>query len=636
MAKTGSVIYGVIADTHGYPWGRREKITSGQNAETYLFDLGDNTMTNDIERDNESVEVIGDADMILFGNHDTLQNGGQLKGLQILEDNSHKVIIFGLDSCTENDHDFRLQENQIVQLAEKLETLGSDWDVIVLTHIPLFDGNDVTGTCWSEDAPTRTDDLLSILGAYHNHESCTYSGTSYNYSSKTGHVIGCFSGHVHNGFTGAVDGIYVEAFGTNGAETYLPSQATRAYNAGHYIPDTMRISINFSEETVNGVDYTNPLSSFTVKYTSHPSNTLGAQAFGAILSRTGGSSSPKFLSDGTYLGWGPTASSHATANEFSRWQIDSGTITIGNSTRSATHVRWGSNGLLRFYTTDPDIQDTEIPNYNNTSVVFVSNGVHWRFTNGKYEHPKAGLYKFKNSSSSYPAFDSEGYYVGWSDEAEGYLTGGLSSETSSRTWELVDSGTTRIYQNGVHVAAAVQVRFDTDGRLSGFIRSTGTIYSDVSGTIEFMTNGVKWTFYNCLFQSAVSGDSIEVNYTASDQWMDYTTTAYYMTYENGYLMHYRRTNDAVGTQRTDIAGSWASNRTVKFYTNATNAYRDVSAVSQKSLTSITFAGNVSNGFYITEGSFSASYNYARIDTASDTYYFKHVGSQWIMIDIYRG
>ena len=76
MAKTGSVIYGVIADTHGYPWGRREKITSGQNAETYLFDLGDNTMTNDIERDNESVEVIGDADMILFGNHDTLQNGG--------------------------------------------------------------------------------------------------------------------------------------------------------------------------------------------------------------------------------------------------------------------------------------------------------------------------------------------------------------------------------------------------------------------------------------------------------------------------------------------------------------------------------------------------------------------------------
>ena len=636
MAKTGSVIYGVIADTHGYPWGRRERITSGQYAEKYLFDLGDNTMCTTIGGE-EPVEVISGANIRLFGNHDTCQNNYQLKGLQILEDTANKVIIFGLDSCTSNLTTHTLISSQVTSLANRLEQLDADWDVIVLTHVPLFPATDATGYCWSEERPTYAGDLIKVLSAYKTHSICECLGSTFDYTSKTGNVIGCFCGHVHNSITCAINGIYMEAFTTNGAETYLPSTTnnTRSYNSGLYSPNTTRISIDFDHQTVNNMSYINPTSDYHIGYSAHPENDKGQQAHGAFVLRSGGTDFPKFMTDGTYVGWGSTAFGAATENSFSAWSIDSSTITIGNSSVNATQVLWGCKGLLRYYVTASGSR-VEIPNYENTTVRFVSNGMQWNFSDGKYLHDRGKMYKFKASSSAYPVFDSRGYYLGWSNAANGYITGLRDSGTSSRTWELVDSGTTRVYQNGVHVAAAVQVRFDTDGRLSGFIRSTGTIYSDVSGTIEFMTNGVKWTFYNRLFQSAVSGDSIEVNYTASDQWMDYTTTAYYMTYENGYLMHYRYTSDAAGTQRTNIATSWASNRTVKFYTNATNAYRNVSAVSQKSLTSITFAGNVSNGFYITEGSFSASYNYARIDTASDTYYFKHVGSQWIMIDIYRG
>lgn len=633
MAKTGSVIYGVIADTHGYPSGRRQRLST----EKYLFDLGDNTMTSNLNYDNEPVEVIGNADMVLFGNHDTLQNGGQKKGLQIIRDVSNKVIIFGMDSCTADSHHHSLVDSQITELAETLEGLADDWDVIVLTHVPLFEEDpNITGTCWSEERPEQSQDLINILKAYKNHSSCTWDGFAYNYTSKTGNVIGCFCGHVHNGFACAVDGIYMEAFTTNGAATQLPNESEDGDNAGMYTPGTMQISINFSTHRVNGEDYINPNPTFEAKYKSHPNNDIGQQAFGRVFLGGDDGAYPKFLSDGTYLGWSNNASGSPAENRFTRWGIGTNTITIGNRTVNATHIRWGSNGRLRFYTADTRVRDTEIANHQNVNVEFVSNGFLWKFEDGKYKHDQAEQYKFKNSSSSYPVFDDRGYYVGWSNEAGGYLTGVRDSGTSSRTWELVDSGTTRLYQNGIHVAAVTQIRFDADGRLGSFIRSNGTTYSNTTGTIEFMSSGVKWTFSGRLFQSAVSGGSIEANYTASDQWMDYTTTAYYMTYENGYLMHYRNTNDAAGTKRTNIATSWASNRTVKFYTNATNAYRNVSAVSQKSLTSITFAGNASTGFYITEGSFSASYNYARIDTSSNTYYFKRVNHQWIMIDIYRG
>ena len=376
MAKTGSVIYGVIADTHGYPSGRRQRLST----EKYLFDLGDNTMTSNLNYDNEPVEVIGNADMVLFGNHDTLQNGGQLKGLQILEDNSHKVIIFGLDSCTETDHVFCLQESQIVQLAEKLETLGSDWDVIVLTHIPLFErDSSITGTCWNDNTPENTSGLLNVLKAYQTHGTCVFNSSSYNYTSKTGNVIGCFCGHVHNGFACAVDGIYMEAFTTNGAATQLPNESSDGSNAGMYTPETMQISINFSTHHVNDEDYINPNPTFAAKYTSHPTNNIGQQAFGRIFLGGDDGAYPKFLSDGTYLGWGNSASGGPTANRFSRWGIDSNTITIGNNTVTASHVRWGSNGYMRFYATSSGNRDIEISNYqgSNTNVEFVSNGFLW-------------------------------------------------------------------------------------------------------------------------------------------------------------------------------------------------------------------------------------------------------------------
>ena len=158
--KTGVVRYYVTADTHNSPWGHR----NGVNGKTVHFDFGDNTLgCNPGEFDDP--EVMSVTCMALRGNHDTSvwgwdkdsvdEDGNYRLQMQTYLDNTYKIAFFGLDVGMTTAGAIEIPLRQIDDLAKALSELDEGWDVVILTHAPLFpkilttvNGWDC-GHCWT-------------------------------------------------------------------------------------------------------------------------------------------------------------------------------------------------------------------------------------------------------------------------------------------------------------------------------------------------------------------------------------------------------------------------------------------------------------------------------------------------------
>lgn len=417
MSKTGIVKYYVTTDTHSYPWG----IRNGVNGATVHFDLGDNTAGF---RKNyaEAPEVMSVASQIaLRGNHDTAAlgwnkntkvNGAYALQLQVYRDNTNKIIFFGLDTGTDDVNVLEIPLRQIDQMAQTLSTLPLNWDVVVLTHTPLFPktvGGDVDwdcGACWGglsgayESSVTK---LLDLLQKFKKHSSSfsyvASDGKTYSFESSNGYVIGCFAGHIHNHIKCKHAGIPMETFPTNGSDEWTTEAEYK--NSGLYVPWESYISINYSYNTVNGMPFDER--AFTsYKYDTHHTESncfYLAKAVGHFQMRPTSAVYAKFY-NGTYIGYsgspldGTTFGNNTWKDRY--WPFGATvTLTVGSSRVSARVIWFDTNGRLRYYSNDTDFNNdvsgkeywkaakyTEINQYKTARVTFKANNVTWTFQNG--------------------------------------------------------------------------------------------------------------------------------------------------------------------------------------------------------------------------------------------------------------
>ena len=292
----------------------------------------------------------------------------------------------------------------------------------------------------------------------------------------------------------------METMTSNGAEEWTSEESKQ--NAAFYTPYEQYVGVNFTNKTVNGVSYISPVYATQYYDDFHIDTSCDKQQDSLGFLRFNSSSSlyPKFCKDGTYIGY--SAQSAGTAIENSSdasWNLQSADLYINGNRHTVSRIRFGANGLLRYYKEGSTFQ--EIPNYQTATVTFVppasDTPVQWTFQGGKYVHDRAENYKFKSSSSYYPVFDSRGFYMGWSNAAHGYLTGIRDTTTSSRTFQL---DTTTVYQNGSVLASnAVEILFNPNGQLLSFKTSSGSYISvstSTSATVTFTAGGRTWTFTN--------------------------------------------------------------------------------------------------------------------------------------------
>ncbi len=642
-AKTGTVTYSVVTDTHNSPSG----ITSA------TFDLGDNTLA--YEQGGPDPISYPNAKLMVYGNHDVEYLGyvpkPQSDGDWIWRDSKNHVAAFGLNSCLDQ-HQFEIPLDEIQKLAYKLYSLGPDWDVIILTHVPLFDGDaEVSGTCWNGTKPVNTDGLnypqttlLPLLKAYHNHGIWN----NYNFSGRIGRVIGCFSGHVHNGLIYTLDGIYMEAFTTNGSETVIPTQQAgqESYNAGLYsmYAYPTDIKIDFTNKTVNGYSYVSPAPVYKCLYKTHPTDRTPANKAKGFLSLDG--SYPKFKEDGTYLGYSSTPEGGPVKNPYSTklgnlWNLGVNTSIYVNGTSRYTAKRlfFTGNGTLAYYyngnATDSSTQltstDFKTIDYRNNTVHFYANGFRWTFKNGKYVFDKTLSYNFSNNSSSYPAFDPAGYYIGWAGSRNGVVTSYRKNESedpngsATRSWQLGDGKGAHFRVNGsLKLHPVTNIVFDGNGKLDHFYPEDYKVYtSDKQGdgldkTVTFITEYgtqiLKWTFKNRLFNKVevMSSSSITGSpYTCGDEWMNFTNQAYYMKFDKGYLKQYRKPGESFTSADIDDPLGWSCGQKAYYY----NSLEDVclnNYISTKAISKLYFTSAGSSGYYINAEGLGLNYAYASI------------------------
>ncbi|MBE6687727.1 MAG: hypothetical protein E7588_00430 [Ruminococcaceae bacterium] len=424
--KSGTAEYTVIADTHGY-------ITGCLEAD---FDLGDNT--NSGVNMYEPIQHTKASKMTLLGNHDVAQmmheSGMYVEktdaeitvpyekewiGVQEYADNDKKILFIGLETA-KSFHSYTVPSVQISHLAKRMSELEEDWDIAILTHIPLFPPRTVSGNSWDDrmerrwdriddslrntDADTRSNhmktprEIVKLLSAFQTKSTVIYNGATYDYSKKTSNnVIGCFCGHVHNsircavslcdfpGYTEYTDAnrkkIYMEAFRTNGSAEYAPQSMA---NAGMYIPEPSpcRIIIDFDNCTVNGTSYISPAvsSDYAVENhnSGHPFSVLAKGQY--KLSETS-EMYPKFY-EGQCIGWGLKPESGATRYGDNIHNVNG--IHIEGIEGVVDKIRFSASGLLKYYiTTDSPTQKT-IPDYDTVTLHFTTdNGVKWHFRGGK-------------------------------------------------------------------------------------------------------------------------------------------------------------------------------------------------------------------------------------------------------------
>lgn len=430
VSKTGIATYTVITDTHSYHWGIKEAD----------IDLGDNTNADGTER-GEAIGATSTELMTLYGNHDVqrliYENSWEtdpakkkplLKGLQCVPVSEDKVLLIGFD-CATDVNTYIIPSEQITGAAQMLTELDTDWDVVVLMHVPMFPyqqnsalpDSQNTWECWTESEEKKWDkyedmysdtdrrfwmksprELLRILAAFQCKSSVTYDGVTYNYSTKTSNnVIGCFFGHIHNGVkcaislndyvgetgTSAIDTtpIYMEAFRTNGSAEYDKEKHS---NAGWYLPAhnlaDSKIVIDFDAKTVNGTSYVNPTIPYIVNIGGSGS-IVADTAEGAYETKANYGFYPKFNS-GYFCGWNTNVTGGATSfNNNNYFEI--GNVYVHGLEQMENIIEFSINGLLRYHGELSKVtqERQEIEGYDSINVWFVSDdGNKWYFENGRH------------------------------------------------------------------------------------------------------------------------------------------------------------------------------------------------------------------------------------------------------------
>ncbi len=413
--------YTVITDTHGYPWGADYRAT---------FDLGDNTPSYATEKFHEKIHPTK-ASLILRGNHDVgcfyTQNQIEGMNIQVYYDTRNNIRAYGLDSAI-GQNSWKIPHKQIKQLIQQLQANNNH--VIILTHIPLFEWNsniDLGGSYnsaewkkWGNNKDGSLIPMLKVLRDYHYKKSgsCTLAGEtiSYDFTKKTGDVIGCFCGHVHSSIKCYYYGLYMESFDTNGADQF---HYNRKNNPGLYPPVLNKIKIDLINKKVNGNDYgglseQNPDKLIPISI-DNPGNTsfeYGKAASGPYTFYAGGTSYPKFY-DKTYVGYTSSQTNGILERkDFEDYfYLENGSVSLQGAGVTASHIRFDAAGKLRYYRAVSDSQYQPIPEYDATQVRFESNHLIWTFQNGKLQSvlPKyvSGSLLGKNGYSI--EFNSNGY-----------------------------------------------------------------------------------------------------------------------------------------------------------------------------------------------------------------------------------
>lgn len=425
--KKGTAVYTVITDTHGYTTGCLEAD----------FDLGDNTNTNPTML--EPIQHTRASKFALLGNHDvaqlmhekgmyvektdteiTMPDGKEWCEMKVYADEENKILFLGLET-SKSFHSYTVPERQITQMAQKMAWLPEDWDVAIMTHIPLFPPRTLSGDAWNEKMEKRWDriddslrgtendtrenrmrsprEILRILSAFQTKNQVEYKGVTYDYTQKTtNHVIGCFCGHIHNTLKCAVSmcdfcgyteyteqnrkKIYMEAFRTNGSADYTPKNMA---NAGMYIPDPSpcKIVIDFDSMTVNGTSYISPAISADYivgkESAGHPFSVL---AKGEYKLSEDSEVYPKFY-EGKCIGWGFKPEGGATRYGDNIHDVHG--ISIEGIDVAVAKLRFSASGLLKYYVGTDSPKQKTIPNYDTATLCFVTdNNVKWHFEKGLF------------------------------------------------------------------------------------------------------------------------------------------------------------------------------------------------------------------------------------------------------------
>ncbi len=402
--------YYVATDTHGYPWGE-SKLAQAH------FDLGDNTPStpssfqeppHDLSGSNLIMRVLGNHDASYYNNNASPSKPDlQLRTTWTLDGKT--ICALGFNSAIDQNK-YDISVSDLVAAFNYLESCPSGMHVMVLTHNPLFkpikDADFETGASynqedlekwvsWGDDSKnvdkTAREALVNMLRAYRStstsQKSFDLKGVTYTFT-KSGYIIGCFCGHIHNHVKCYYRGIYMEAFGTNGANEW--SAEGSKVNAGLYTPKTYTIELNPSEYTVNDVLYSSRTSSTTAPISTdsaYSGTGMGDGATGAVKFDYKATDYPKFRQS-RYIGYSQSASNGVVnINENNGyWYVRGTTLSGAGVSGTVDYIRFDTSGRLRYYShsghSNSDFH--EIPGYLTKTITFTANGYTWRFVNGLY------------------------------------------------------------------------------------------------------------------------------------------------------------------------------------------------------------------------------------------------------------
>ena len=435
--KDGAVRYYVTTDTHGYAWGYRNSTDCPID-----FDLGDNTCYDKVVKLDPPEIMSVRSTIALRGNHDTCalkrttEQLNNSQSLQIFRDTANKIVVYGLDSCTENIEKHCVPLKQIKAMADDMQNLDLDWDVIILSHVPLFDGNTSRyELLWPDNykKPANAEFVHSVMYAFTKRQSVTIDNTKYSFVGKNGNIIGCFAGHIHGHIKTTIEvaadcHIPAEVFTTNGAEEWS-KDGQRHYNAGLYIPyGPPYINVNFATKTMNGIPFRDTTKAFktecSAEYHSENNCFYKNNALGCFNFNRGTSDYfPKFWNE-RYTGYSTSrrkgVDMHSNAGDGRYWVLDTVKEIKANdgSIVKAKYIWFNVNGLLRYvapaatgFNGYDSTKYKQIANYNTAaSIQLEAGGVIWQFVNGllKSVTPpyKSGVLQGKNGWVFY--FDSQG------------------------------------------------------------------------------------------------------------------------------------------------------------------------------------------------------------------------------------
>lgn len=413
--------YYVTTDTHGYPWGE-------SNVAQAHFDLGDNTpyypgrfpeIPGNPNGSNLRIRVLGNHDAAYYQ-----QNPDPKPTLNLCDswtDSGKTICALGFNSA-EGQNTYNISSSEIQTAFNYLQNLSNGAHVMVFTHNPLFQPIDTTvnGTTyktgksydltdrnkWSSWS-TSAQVVINMLKAYRSNTSKSFyiGATKYTFT-KTGYVIGCFCGHIHNHVQCYDSGLYMESFGTNGS--YQWTKDGSIPNAGLYIPPTYTINLDPINYTVNDNSYNNIGDNTTRPILiQHQDSGVaqGTSATGAVTFKANYENYPKFRSS-RYIGYSKSPTGGVTSyydgngvlkyrnnDNDGYWPVDNITVNgVTNENKSyvsnVKYIRFDVSGRLRYYSKSDTSYESfeEIDNYSSMSTVitFTANGYIWTFKGGLY------------------------------------------------------------------------------------------------------------------------------------------------------------------------------------------------------------------------------------------------------------